>query len=132
MATLPTTIAGVDIPAGTKVGVHHSAAYWSPNNFARAREFWPERFLKESREDPRSEFYNDKRDVFHPFSYGPRNCIGQNLAYAEIRLIIMKILWTFDMQFAEQMDVLGWERQKSSTVWQKKPLWLKFRVRDGA
>lgn len=44
----------------------------------------------------------------------------------------MKILWTFDMQFAEQMDVLGWERQKSYTVWQKKPLWLKFRVRDGA
>ena len=133
LTTLPTTIiSNIPIPAGFKVGLHHSAAYWSPRNFTRPREFLPERFLKEAKEDPRNEFHNDKRNVLQPFSYGPRNCVGKILAYAELRVITARMLWNFDMEFAETMDVTGWERQKSFIVWQKKPIWVRMRVRDGA
>lgn len=34
----------------------------------------------------------DDRQAFQPFVLGPRNCIGRNLAYAEIRLILAKVL----------------------------------------
>lgn len=131
ITTLPvSTVSGVNIPAGYKIGVHHSAAYWSDSNFTRPREFLPQRFLKEAREDPQNEFHNDNRDVFHPFSFGPRNCAGKNLAYAEMRLFMAKVLWNFDLSFAENMDVEGWERQKSFIVWQKKPVWIKLKARE--
>lgn len=44
--------------------------------FKNAYEFKPERFLKSGseNEDPIENY------VYHPFSLGPRNCIGQNFA----------------------------------------------------
>jgi cytochrome P450 len=40
------------------------------------------------------------RDASQPFSYGPRNCIGRNLAYVEMKLIIARLVWTFDLENA--------------------------------
>lgn len=45
--------------------------YHNPNYWAQVEEFIPERWLG----DPK--FKDDKRDVFQPFSVGPRNCIGK-------------------------------------------------------
>lgn len=47
------------------------AAYHSEENFRDPDEFVPERFLGDER------YKNDRFDVLQPFSYGPRNCIGQ-------------------------------------------------------
>jgi cytochrome P450 len=48
--------------------------YRSEHNFNRANEFIPERWM--SGDDAKSEFANDRRDSFHPFSYGPRTCLA--------------------------------------------------------
>lgn len=48
--------------------------YRSERNFKRANEFIPERWLNEGKD---SEFASDRRDSFHPFSYGPRECLAQ-------------------------------------------------------
>ena len=61
----------------------------------------PSEWLPEIYGDPSSPFYNDRRDAFKPFSDGPRNCIGRNLAYHEMRLILAKVLWGFDLELAE-------------------------------
>ena len=50
-----------------------NAAYHSPDNFVEPLSFLPERWLP----DGGDRFSKDNKDVFEPFSAGPRNCIGQ-------------------------------------------------------
>jgi hypothetical protein len=57
----------------TKCGVYQLAANRLEVNFARADEFLPERWF----DDAPAEFSNDRRDIYQPFSYGPRNCVGK-------------------------------------------------------
>ncbi|EED21160.1 cytochrome P450, putative [Talaromyces stipitatus ATCC 10500] len=61
------------VPAGTSVGLHHYSSYHSSDNFFEPDAFHPERWLEG--EDPR--FRSDRKDAFHPFSHGPRNCLGK-------------------------------------------------------
>ncbi|KAI1178461.1 cytochrome P450 [Nemania sp. FL0916] len=100
------------VPEGTIVSViqwaaNHDEKYWTePHTFA------PERWLG----DPK--YKDDQTDVMQSFSVGPRNCIGRNLAYAEMRLILAKIVFNFDMSLAE--DSYGWlQDQKAYVLWEK-------------
>jgi averantin hydroxylase len=117
-------------PAGTGIHVCAHAAYRSPHNFARPDEFIPERWGNPKPE----EFVNDNKDnVFQPFSYGPRNCIGRNLAYAEMRVLMAKFLWKFDIAIPEEKEeeMRSWvERQKVWIIWEKMPLWVDVRERE--
>ncbi|KAH6982399.1 P450 monooxygenase, partial [Ilyonectria destructans] len=58
------------------------------------------------------------------FSYGPRNCLGKNLAYHEMRLILSSVLWTFDIEL-EQMN-FDWIDQNTYGIWEKHPLYVKL------
>lgn len=89
--------------------------YMSEHNFTYPNGYHPERFLG----DPK--FAGDKLDVLQPFSVGPDDCIGRNLAYAEMRLILARILFVFDLRIAD--DSKNWLRgQKIYQLWQKPPL----------
>ncbi|KAH6645040.1 cytochrome P450 [Truncatella angustata] len=106
-------IAGQHIPENTIVGIWQWAMFRSPTLFYEPDEFHPERFL---RKDPR--FVNDKLDAVQPFILGPRNCIGQNIAYAEMRLILAKLIWNFDFHIADDSrDFL--KAQKIYLLWDK-------------
>lgn len=67
-----------------------------------------------------SPFYNDNRDVLQPFSIGPRNCIGRNLANNEMRVILARVLWNFDLELCAESS--EWEKQRSFLLWEKRPL----------
>ncbi|PNP78706.1 hypothetical protein FNYG_08052 [Fusarium nygamai] len=67
-------IDGQYVPGETSVAVNHYAAYHSPLNFTRPRDFIPERFID------LDAFPDDRREVLQPFSVGPRNCIGRRYA----------------------------------------------------
>ena len=68
----------------------------------------PERWLL----NPPAEFANDNREAHAPFSLGPRNCIGRNLAYSEMRLIMAKMVWSFDLKKANTPhSTIAWEKQ---------------------
>ncbi|KAF7174254.1 hypothetical protein CNMCM6106_008462 [Aspergillus hiratsukae] len=122
------SVNGFKLPPGTTVSVHHSAAYWSARNFYQPRTFAPERWLPAASSDPGSVFYNDNRGVFQPFSFGPRNCIGRNLAYNEMRVILAKVLWNFDLELCEESH--DWAEQKSYVLWEKPGLLCRLRKRD--
>jgi averantin hydroxylase len=112
---------GEYIPGGTVVFISQMAGNLDEANFAHAEEFRPERFLGDS------EFKNDKIATLAPFSLGPRNCIGKNLAYAEMRLILAKFLWKFDMDLDPRSK--GWvKRQKAYVLWEKDELWMNLKT----
>ncbi|GFF24703.1 benzoate 4-monooxygenase cytochrome P450 [Aspergillus udagawae] len=120
-------ISGYNIPGLTKVSVHQSAAYLSPLNFHQPGQFIPERWLPEAKDEPASPFFSDKRDVVQPFSVGPRDCIGRNLAYAEMRMVLARVVWNFDLELCEESR--DWKNQKIFSFWEKHPLMCKLALR---
>jgi len=108
------TICGRWVPGGTAVSVSQWATNRSPYNFAQPEFFIPERCLGNP------EFESDKRHALQPFSVGPRNCLGRNLAYAEMRLILARVIWNFDLKLADESQ--DWSDQSVYTFWEKKPL----------
>ncbi|KJK60354.1 Cytochrome P450 [Aspergillus parasiticus SU-1] len=118
-------ICGRYVPGGVSVSVGHYSTFRSAWNFTRPNEFLPQRWLDR---DADSEFASDQTMALQPFSYGPRACIGRNLAYAEMRTILAKILWHFDVQLDERSA--DWANSKSYIVWEKGPLWLKLHPRE--
>jgi len=69
----PASIAGQIVPPHTSVTMNLWAAHRSSDNFHRPTEFLPERWL----ENAPVEFRGDNRAVCHPFSIGPRDCLGK-------------------------------------------------------
>lgn len=69
-------IAGQWVPGGTIVTMLHQATYLVSNNFTRAHDFVPERWLAADAGRP-AEFNDDKRQAVRPFSVGPQGCFGQ-------------------------------------------------------
>jgi cytochrome P450 len=72
---------------------------------------------------------NDKKDVVKPFSNGSRDCIGKNLAYAEMRTIICRILFRFDMELLPDQE--KWLNQQAALLWLKDSLMVRFKLRPG-
>ncbi len=89
----------------------------------------------------RFRFANDAKDVLNPFSFGPRNCTGKklsgvplariskwryiaaadgmigSLAYAEMRLILTRLLWSFDLELMPECN--AWDEQNVFTLVEK-------------
>jgi cytochrome P450 len=114
------TVDGRFVPAGYTVGVNHLACYRSALNFEDPDAFRPERWLPN---DKTMSVGSAAADAFKPFSHGPRACLGKNLAWAELRLILARMLWRFDMQLVETEANLKWlDGQKLWGFWAKPPL----------
>ncbi|KAI1738011.1 cytochrome P450 [Xylaria scruposa] len=136
-------IAGVVVPPKTAVGVTYFAANHSDQNFVFPDEFLPERWLsselaaKYTNDDEKSSwshriFAADARDVARPFSVGGRDCLGQNLAMVEFRVLLARLIWNFDMQayFETNNDTSvrsgvqsssyhRWTDQRAYMLWEK-------------
>ncbi|KAI1191710.1 cytochrome P450 [Nemania serpens] len=81
------TIQGYYIPPGTEVAINLHGAHVNKDVWERPYDYDPNRFMD-----------NDeaKRNVF-AFSYGHRNCIGRNLAWVEMMVILANILKDYDI-----------------------------------
>ncbi|KAK3334128.1 cytochrome P450 [Cercophora scortea] len=130
------TIDGRYVPGGAIVGIAQYAAYRSSTHWTDPLVFAPERWLAAgttgntgNKDSAGGRYANDRRDIFKPFSYGPRNCIGQNLAIAECRLVIARLFWRFDVEVLPGQD--GWAyNQRTYLSWEKPPLMVKLRRRQ--
>ncbi|KAH8809305.1 cytochrome P450 4F3 omega-hydroxylase [Xylogone sp. PMI_703] len=115
------TIGEYFVPGNTTVMISQLAAYVNPKNFVDPLKYAPERWLGDSKYDA------DIKDVFKPFSVGPRNCIGKNLAWMETKMIMANMIWNFDMEL--QDDDFNTEKQKMHVLWQKPPLMVRLSKR---
>jgi cytochrome P450 len=77
LARVPTTVGGIDIPAGTTVMVLNGAANRDPRRFDDADEFRPDRA-------------NARQHI--AFGHGAHTCPGAPLARAEARVTIERLL----------------------------------------
>ncbi|KAL4769283.1 Versicolorin B desaturase [Aspergillus nidulans var. acristatus] len=120
-------VCGRFVPAETRVGVSHLGAYYAPYNFSHADKFIPERHLAGVKSD--EPFRHDNYAAYQPWSVGVRNCIGRNLAYAEVRLTLAKLLWHFDISLDEERTG-NFLDQKIWSIWAKRELFLEIRTRE--
>jgi cytochrome P450 len=77
LSRVPTTVGGVDLPAGTTVMVHNGAANRDPRHFEAPAEF------RLDRSDGRQHL---------GFGFGIHTCVGAPLARAEARVSIERLL----------------------------------------
>jgi cytochrome P450 len=90
------------------MAMHRDAKVWGPD----ADEFKPERFLpgNEGRVPP---------NAYRPFEKGPRNCIGQELALIEMKVVLAMTLREFEFKtsYEELGSLMGdgtlWARDNS-------------------
>lgn len=109
--------------------------YFSPN----PDTFWPERWLRSTNSsvskrtpaqaeveietahsdvlESSSPLTDDKDQVvtntaaFIPFSFGPANCAGRNLALVEMRIVVALLMQRFEMRFSQGYDPSRWEEE---------------------
>jgi cytochrome P450 len=108
------------VPEGTSAFVHFYSLHRDPRNFSPMPDvFWPERWL--SADERRALGYPDSNDpdktpfrhntaAFIPFSFGPANCVGKNLAYQEMRTVVCMMMQRLDFRFADGYDPESWDR----------------------
>ncbi|XP_008572573.1 PREDICTED: cytochrome P450 27C1 [Galeopterus variegatus] len=89
-------IGGYLIPKGTQLALCHYATSYEDENFPRAKEFWPERWLRRGDLDRVDNFGSI------PFGYGVRSCIGRRIAELEIHLVVIQLLQHFEIKTSSQ------------------------------
>ncbi|TFY79311.1 hypothetical protein EWM64_g4697 [Hericium alpestre] len=111
----PQIISGHVVPEGTQVFVHTWTVHRDPRNFPHPTSYIPERWLSAE----------NNTAAFIPFSHGPSNCVGKNLALMEMRMVVCALLQRFELLPAE-----GFERWEDSLedyfVFKKSPLPVRF------
>ncbi|KAK8029625.1 hypothetical protein PG993_010916 [Apiospora rasikravindrae] len=122
------TVCGHFLPGGTTAGVAPYAAVHSPRNFSHHEAFAPERWLGDAR------YAGDRLHASQAFSVGPRGCLGKNLSWMEMRLILSNLLWHFDLALDEEKAAARAALRKwdefdieSYATWMKPDLWVEMR-----
>jgi len=123
-------VSGYSLPENTFVNVHPLTLSLSEKFFHDPQGFHPERWIVSNTKDANSPFYTDNLDAVQAFSVGPRSCIGKPLALAELRLILARLVWRFDL---EEVDTVAgkmkWDEQRVFTVVERKPFDVRLKLR---
>jgi benzoate 4-monooxygenase len=127
------TVAGLFIEPDTTVSVPLYALHRNESLFQDALRFVPERWLEDDNElregwmTDRQERRNLK-DFVLPFSLGGRACIGRNLAYMELSIVIAALVLGFEWELAVPGSELETIERFNCNP---KELFVRARVRPG-
>ncbi|KAF8235772.1 cytochrome P450 [Tricholoma matsutake] len=105
------------IPENTGVFVPFYCLQRDPRNFAPLPDsFVPERWLSvEKQLELEPAIFKDQSEVvlnmnaFIPFSIGPSNCVGKNLAWMEMRMLVCLMMQRYEMKFEEGYRPGQWD-----------------------
>ena len=132
----------VEIPAGTDIGVSPYTIFRQANIFREPARFWPERWLEVSQGGVIAS--DQERARAHrackPFSIGPRNCSGQQVAMMMASVGVANLVRRFEFKLADGgADTLAKSFEDGRpeldfrihffTMWEEGP-WIQFRERD--
>jgi benzoate 4-monooxygenase len=96
------TIAGHFIPGGVTVSASIYSLHRNEKLFRRALEFIPERWMPEEEFGQNELEAKNLKTYCIPFSMGPRACIGRNLAYMEVSIVIAALVLNFEWELAKE------------------------------
>ena len=88
-------IKGCQIPKGTRTIFSIYLTHRDERNWPDAEQFYPERF------DPQAS-RSHPPFTYLPFGGGPRNCIGAIFARIETKVVLARILQTFDLKLVSK------------------------------
>ncbi|KAI9645352.1 hypothetical protein NHQ30_006088 [Ciborinia camelliae] len=89
-------IGSVYIPGDTIVSIATWQLHRDPRNFTSPNQFIPERWAT------RPELILDKL-AYLPFSMGAYNCIGKGLAMMELRSVVARTIFVYEVSFPEKV-----------------------------
>ncbi|PIL33443.1 cytochrome P450 [Ganoderma sinense ZZ0214-1] len=126
------TIAERFVPPGTQVYVPPYILHRDPRFFSPSPDtFLPSRWLSAKDGAPAGNVLD--RTAFIPFSYGPANCVGRQLARMEMRMVVSLLVQKFEFAFAEGFDREGWlGTVHDHLVSTRGPLMVRVTEREGA
>jgi cytochrome P450 len=82
----------------TMLALNQLPAYHSSLNFSSPLNFDPTRFLPQAPSTSTSTSTDaPTHPIFQPFSVGRHQCIGYKFAWAEMRLVLARLLWAFEL-----------------------------------
>ncbi|TGO51495.1 hypothetical protein BCON_0160g00200 [Botryotinia convoluta] len=114
-------VGDIHIPGNVQVEMSHLVLMTDERYFPQGKSFIPERWTRE-----RPELVRDRR-AYIPFGYGVHSCVGKPLALHELRLVIARIVRTFDIQFGHSHDDVLFEREwKDYMAVEIGNLWVRF------
>ena len=91
------------LPKGHVVLCHTMVASLQEENFTRAKEFLPERWLDNDPETARK-FPKCERGLVVPFGVGKRACPGKRLAEQEVYIMVGKLFQEFDVELEDKFS----------------------------
>lgn len=96
------TVDGHYFPEGVVIGtpiytIHHDQRYY-PRPFRYEPERWLEQECDSGYEPREKAGINLARSALCPFSIGPRSCVAKNLAWAELSLVLARVMFKYDMR----------------------------------
>lgn len=86
-----TTVCGTTLPADTTLALWNPAVHRDPTLWEDADDFDPERWRSGG------SGHTKIKGSYFPFSWGPRNCIGQGLAMLEMTIAIATVIRRYDL-----------------------------------
>ncbi|KAF2645497.1 cytochrome P450 [Massarina eburnea CBS 473.64] len=89
---------GQFFPPGTDLAVPHYALHHNENYHSEPHKFIPERWIVGG-----SRTEDDvavTKSAYSPYGVGRTSCVGKDLSYQEMGLILARIIWLFDMRLA--------------------------------
>ncbi|KAL2043872.1 hypothetical protein N7G274_003392 [Stereocaulon virgatum] len=112
------TVDGHFLPEGTVVSTSPFAASMDSTNFHDPWEFIPERWLGQSK--------GDELEASQPFSLGTRGCLGRSLGWLELRTILAKLHFSYNLALLDGHQDVDWQRDSQMhTLWKKPKLMVK-------
>ena len=113
------------IPPYTSVRIHSWSVHHDARNFSPVPDsFWPERWLiaedPSSYKSPPNTAFVHNVNAFIPFSFGPANCVGKNLALKEIKMTLCHLTQNAECRFADGYDPNEYEEEMKD--------WFAFQV----
>lgn len=112
------SIAGQWVAGGVTVSLPAYVAHRDPELFPSPEEFCPERWLDEK--------MKDVLPYYIPFSTGSRGCIGRNIAYLELHVLVAALVKRYDLKLEDPS--FEPEREDGHVLWTG-PLPILFRRR---
>jgi cytochrome P450 len=115
-------IGGYCIPAGSRLMLSPYLTHRRPELWENPEEFEPERFASESSNGSR-------RKAYFPFGGGPRQCIGNNFALMEAKLVVSTVMQRYRLDLIPGQEI---KAQPRSTLGPRPGVWVRLRATSPA